>query len=238
MKRLGSAIILALLLHAVLLLLNPDWGGKIKPVRLTPQPVSVTMVYKKPDKPKQAVIQKPAVPIEKKIEKKPVKKPEPIEIPKPDETVKKEEPEKKPVEPVMVQEAVEDKKVSEPEAKPDQSEPQIQAEAESFSEPVEAVDVINSQAVIKEATPLYISNPKPEYPQPARKRGYQGVVVLDVLVDVKGRPSDMKVHTSSGHRVLDQAALKTVKRWLFEPGQRGNIPIETRVYVPIRFELN
>ena len=36
---------------------------------------------------------------------------------------------------------------------------------------------------VHEATPLYRRNPVPEYPLIARKRGYQGTAVLEVLVD-------------------------------------------------------
>ena len=36
--------------------------------------------------------------------------------------------------------------------------------------------------VIYEAEPLYKMNPEPPYPKMARKRGYQGTVILSVLV--------------------------------------------------------
>ena len=40
---------------------------------------------------------------------------------------------------------------------------------------------------VHEATPLYRQNPVPEYPLIARKRGYQGTVVLEVLVTREGK---------------------------------------------------
>ena len=88
-----------------------------------------------------------------------------------------------------------------------------------------------------EATPLYRRNPVPEYPLIARKRGYQGTVVLEVLVDREGKVKDLTLSASSGYSVLDQAALTSVKAWLFDPGTRGGDKVEMWVKVPVRFQL-
>ncbi len=90
---------------------------------------------------------------------------------------------------------------------------------------------------VHEATPLYRRNPVPEYPLLARKRGYQGTVVLEVLVDRQGRVADLRLSASCGYSVLDQAALASVKTWLFDPGTRGGERVEMRVKVPVRFQL-
>jgi protein TonB len=90
---------------------------------------------------------------------------------------------------------------------------------------------------VQEATPLYRRNPVPEYPWIARRRGYQGTVVLEVLVSRDGRVKALNLSASSGHSVLDQAALASVKRWLFEPGARGGEKVEMWVKVPVRFQL-
>ncbi len=87
------------------------------------------------------------------------------------------------------------------------------------------------------ADPNYAINPSPEYPALARRRGYEGLVFLEVLVDRKGKVIDLKIAQSSGFTILDQAALQAVKKWLFKPAQRGPEPIEDRVKVPIRFQL-
>ncbi|MCF8080788.1 MAG: energy transducer TonB [Desulfobacterales bacterium] len=88
-----------------------------------------------------------------------------------------------------------------------------------------------------EARPLYRRNPPPDYPRLARRRGYQGTVVLDVLVDKTGRVKEVKVEESSGHGSLDRAAKQAVKRWRFTPGRRGDDPMDMWVKVPVRFEL-
>ncbi|MGW8324875.1 MAG: energy transducer TonB, partial [Desulfobacterales bacterium] len=90
---------------------------------------------------------------------------------------------------------------------------------------------------IHEAIPIYRSNPSPKYPRIARIRGYQGNVLLDVLVNKDGKVHDLKIFKSSGYPLLDNAATSTVKHWLFEPGMIGDEKVDMWVRVPIRFEL-
>ncbi|MDH4205292.1 MAG: energy transducer TonB, partial [Desulfobacteraceae bacterium] len=91
--------------------------------------------------------------------------------------------------------------------------------------------------VIHEARPIYRSNPPPKYPRIARIRGYQGNVLLDVLVNDDGKVDDVKIFRSSGYPILDRAAKSSVKQWLFEPGMVGKEKVDMWVRVPIRFEL-
>jgi protein TonB len=71
----------------------------------------------------------------------------------------------------------------------------------------------------------------------ARKRGYQGTVVLEVLVDRGGKVKELNLSASSGYSVLDQAALASVKTWIFDPGTRGGEKVDMWVKVPVRFQL-
>ncbi len=89
----------------------------------------------------------------------------------------------------------------------------------------------------KEARPLYRTNPLPEYPKIARRRGYQGSVVLEVLVGQNGKVVDLRVAKTSGYPILDKAAITTVKDWSFEPGMVGKERVVMWVRIPIRFEL-
>jgi len=90
---------------------------------------------------------------------------------------------------------------------------------------------------IEFAKPLYKKNPDPVYPVIARKRGYQGTVELEVLISEKGTVSSIKIFKSSGHKSLDQQALISVKKWLFEPGKKNGIIQEMCVRIPVKFEL-
>lgn len=87
------------------------------------------------------------------------------------------------------------------------------------------------------ATAAYLSNPKPPYPALARRRGMQGRVVLRVLVGPGGRAREVMVRRGSGHTLLDRAALKAVRNWVFVPAQRGGRAVQAELDVPIRFSL-
>jgi protein TonB len=95
----------------------------------------------------------------------------------------------------------------------------------------------SAPTAVREAPPLYRRNPAPGYPLICRKRGYQGTVTLEVLVSREGRVEDLRLSTSSGYSVLDQAALTSVKTWLFDPGTRGGEKVDMWVKVPVRFQL-
>ena len=65
-----------------------------------------------------------------------------------------------------------------------------------------------------------------------------GTVLLQVLVDVDGRPLDVTIARSSGHRELDEAArLQVLKRWSFQPATRDDTPIQAVGLVPVEFNL-
>ncbi len=80
-------------------------------------------------------------------------------------------------------------------------------------------------------------NPVPDYPKRARRRGLEGRVLLRVIVDPEGRPAGLNVLKSSGHRLLDRAALRTVRVWRFFPARRNGQTVTDEILVPIVFRL-
>lgn len=91
--------------------------------------------------------------------------------------------------------------------------------------------------VIRQASPLYQLNPPPHYPRLARRRGLEGVVLLEALIDISGRVAELRLFTPSGHPVLDRAALKAVRGWRFSPGAIGGNRQEMWVKIPVCFQL-
>jgi len=89
----------------------------------------------------------------------------------------------------------------------------------------------------REARPLYSRNEPPRYPRLARKRGYEGMVMLNVFVTENGRVNGVKVDSTSGYSILDRAAMDAVNKWTFEPGIRNGLPAGMWVKVPVRFNL-
>lgn len=84
----------------------------------------------------------------------------------------------------------------------------------------------------------YASAPPPPYPREAARRRVEGTVLLRVLVDVDGKPLEVLVQESSGHRALDDAARKFVlAKWRFRPAMQGDVPVQAIGIVPIRFSM-
>jgi len=84
----------------------------------------------------------------------------------------------------------------------------------------------------------YLNNPAPTYPAAAQKRGLQGRVVLKVHVLASGQPDNISVTKSSGFDILDEAAVKAVTAWVFDPAKRGQKSIDGWVNVPINFKIS
>ena len=87
----------------------------------------------------------------------------------------------------------------------------------------------------QEALPCYAGNPLPEYPEVARRRGWQGIVQFEVLVLKNGRVGGLKMLVSTGYRSLDNAARKAINHWKFQPATSFGMPIDSRVIVPVDF---
>ncbi len=84
----------------------------------------------------------------------------------------------------------------------------------------------------------YKNNPPPDYPAQAVRQGWQGTVLLRVRVLQNGAVDGIEVVKSSGKKVLDDAAIHTVERWVFAPSTRGSTPIDGFATVPIEFKLD
>ncbi len=76
-----------------------------------------------------------------------------------------------------------------------------------------------------------------EYPARARARELEGYVVLSLLIDVEGRVEMVKVLEADPEGVFDQAAINTVRRWIFEPARYKGQPVSSWANQTIRFEL-
>jgi TonB family protein len=85
--------------------------------------------------------------------------------------------------------------------------------------------------------PAYLRNPLPSYPRVARKHGWEGTTLLQVEVLDDGCGGKIEILNSSGHQVLDETAVETVRRWKFLPARSGTVPVRSIVEIPIRFRM-
>jgi protein TonB len=77
----------------------------------------------------------------------------------------------------------------------------------------------------------------PTYPSASRRAGEEGTVRVKVLVDQKGRPSQVEVAKSSGFARLDEAALEAVRKWRFVAATDGTNKIMAWTQVAVTFKL-
>ena len=95
----------------------------------------------------------------------------------------------------------------------------------------------SEQVTIPDYRAAYLDNPRPAYPLAARRRGLEGKVVLRVEVLENGSCNRLAIKDSSGHDILDQAAMQAVKAWRFIPARRGDEAIKAWVEIPISYHL-
>ncbi|MDY6792998.1 MAG: energy transducer TonB [Thermodesulfobacteriota bacterium] len=225
MKRIFLAAIISLGLHGLLFSMETEWFAEINAAMPESHQITISLVHRLPKKPEI----KPSVKHKPKYVRK-----------------------KKPLQKNIKPSAIEKKETSnEAKSRPDPEKPEpAKPTKELFSDhtpepspvissaPTDHQAVIHTSQSLLEAKPMYRVNPPPLYPLIARKRGYQGHVILEALINQQGKVIDIRVFSSSGHSILDKAAMASVKKWSFQPGMLGTEKIEMWVRVPIRFRLN
>jgi protein TonB len=84
----------------------------------------------------------------------------------------------------------------------------------------------------------YLRQPELNYPPKAKRRREEGMVLVLVLVGADGLPKTARIYHSSGHPLLDDAALDAVFNALFRPQMENGVARAVRVIVPINFSLS
>ncbi|NUO74065.1 MAG: energy transducer TonB [Frateuria sp.] len=96
-------------------------------------------------------------------------------------------------------------------------------------------DSVSTEPV--EASLAYRSAPL-SFPAQAIRQHMHGTVLLRVLVDETGKPTEVVVEQSSGYKLLDNSAREQVlASWRFEPASVGGHAIRAWARVPVSFEL-
>ena len=86
-----------------------------------------------------------------------------------------------------------------------------------------------------QATKL-VEQTKPQYPESARAKGIQGVVLLQAVISKEGEPLSLKV-LNSPDPALSDAAMAAVQQWRYEPTLLNGEPIEVVSTIAVRFHL-
>jgi protein TonB len=96
-------------------------------------------------------------------------------------------------------------------------------------------DIFDIASLDKIPDPRY-RNP-PQYPFEMRRQGISGEVTIEFIVDTNGDVQNPFV-VKSTHREFESNALQAVAKWKFTPGQKNGKKVNTRVQVPIGFNIN
>jgi TonB family protein len=86
-------------------------------------------------------------------------------------------------------------------------------------------------------SPSFTTSPPPNYPTIALQNNWEGTVLLRVSIDAEGAVSEVEVARSSGHPILDGAAVTAVRRWRGSPATQNGLAISTTELLPVRFKL-
>jgi TonB family protein len=76
----------------------------------------------------------------------------------------------------------------------------------------------------------------PQFPDEAQAAGIQGAVEAEILIDTTGAVADAQIVKSIP--MLDDAALKAVRDWRYEPTVVNGQPVPVRMVVTVRFTLS
>ncbi|WP_415668875.1 TonB family protein [Vibrio rarus] len=207
---------------------------KVTPLKQT-KPVVTKPAVSPVAKVKSTVTPKKVTPIKKPVAK-PVAKPEPvtptakkIETPKltPHKAKQKSQP--------PTTKPVETKRV---ETKPMQT---TQTKAPLTADKPQRHTSANAASASKPklvTTPTFSAKPTAVgYPRLAQRRGLQGSTLIEIWINTEGKQIKQSIVSSSGHKILDDAAMKSVSEWQFQRHNEQGQRIAYRVQVPINFKL-
>ncbi|MBS1211705.1 MAG: putative TonB-like protein [Proteobacteria bacterium] len=213
----GMAI--SALLHAVLWQTWLMRRQEPEPTPTPPQVIEVSLLAAQPPS-----VQQPPQPEVKPPPPKPEKPPEKPAPKKPDKP--KPAPKKPPAPPPPKQEVPAAPEIPAP-----------AAEAPTAAAPAKSAAPTPPPFVEASYKAPSLNNPPTRYPPVALERRWEGKVALRVQVLPAGTAGEIRIEQSSGHEILDDAAVEQVRSWRFLPARRGDQAVASWVIVPIEYKL-
>jgi periplasmic protein TonB len=194
----------------------------------TPLPFKIEVTLLGKDSPKSSVVPPPANP-QPKPKVKPEPKPKPKLEPKITPPIKEKLPDLGEIEKLIKSQSV--KQVSKSvKYQPDQQTAHTVASA-MIMPPA-------GSASARDNIPISdLHNPSPEYPEMAIFLGYQGNAIVRIKVSAKGLSEGVDILRSSGHKILDEAVAKALKKWRFMPSKHGKTLMAGSVIISVIYIL-
>ena len=87
------------------------------------------------------------------------------------------------------------------------------------------------------SAPRVIHSVEPQFTPEARQADYQGVVAIQLIVDLQGNPQDIRVvrHLGMG---LDERAIEAVKQYRFSPAMYQGHAVSVQMMIDVDFRLH
>ena len=99
-----------------------------------------------------------------------------------------------------------------------------------------ALGHLGPNAIVYDQPPRPLAVPAPRYPDWALRSRITGTVLVEILIDERGAVAHAEVRQSIP--ALDTAALRSVRRWSFEPALRDGRPIASYAEAPVTFAIH
>jgi protein TonB len=82
---------------------------------------------------------------------------------------------------------------------------------------------------------MLLKKVQPNYPREARRNGIQGVVVMKGVIAIDGSIKELKL--VSGHPLLADSAMDSVRQWRYKPYILKAEPVEVETLITVNYEL-
>jgi protein TonB len=76
------------------------------------------------------------------------------------------------------------------------------------------------------------------YPESSRRNGEEGRAIVKICVSAAGKIDSAEIANTTGHPLLDEAALKVAKAMRFKPATSEGKPAASCPTLPVKFELH
>ena len=100
-----------------------------------------------------------------------------------------------------------------------------------------AVSQPNQVGTEDRTSPDLAGNRPPPYPAAAYRAGIEGSLVLRLTISAAGDVERVELVRSSGHAILDAAAVHTIRAWHARPARAGGRAVSAVELLPVQFRL-
>lgn len=126
---------------------------------------------------------------------------------------------------------------AEAEVKPAEVSPQLARRAVDVPTPQTTIAVEHVDGIVDKTPPDFTANRPPTYPAEAIRRRLEGTVLLRLHVAATGRVERVDIVETSGHAILDGAAVEAIGNWRGRPAHRAGQSVATVELLPVRFKF-